>query len=190
MTTDYATRRDTAITDVLAAIDAVTTPRCGTCDVELHPGGPSPWWCSEPCQTAWQQTTLPRPEADTHRPATARYLLERMAADLAAADLPPLTADQLADASIEASIRDASPLERLAADLDAAILPPAARPPLERWAAPYRVIPDEVWQRCVQQSAPLADAVEDTLHVQLTPWQRLLHTLTAGIRRIRPGRTR
>ncbi len=65
MTTDHATRRDTAVADVLAAIDAVTAPRCRTCDTELSPDAPSEDWCSESCAVAWlRATTQPLPDTD------------------------------------------------------------------------------------------------------------------------------
>jgi hypothetical protein len=57
--TDHATRRDTAVQNTLAAIDAATTPTCSTCATELSPDAPSPWWCSEACAVSWLRMTVP-----------------------------------------------------------------------------------------------------------------------------------
>ncbi len=216
MTTDYATRRDTAVADVLAAIDAVTTPRCRTCDTELSPDAPSEDWCSETCAVVWQQTTSPplhdpddAGESDAIRLLREARLRRRSSDDPYRIDRRPPGASPLerwAAGHHHQMIETTTADQRVTGDGTGTPLPPApdefrtavqgiragfltgdtahSHPiPCRLDVAPYR---------------PTLAALDDTHWLvspppgfrPLTTWQRLLHTLTAGIRRIRPGRTR
>lgn len=57
----YAETRDAAMASTLAAIDHVTTPKCGHCGTTLTTDGPSQDFCSQTCQWHWTQTCAADP---------------------------------------------------------------------------------------------------------------------------------
>jgi hypothetical protein len=177
--TDHATRRDTAVADVLDAIDAVTTPRCGTCDTILEPDGPSPWWCSEPCYQAYAvraSRSLAEPSEavlDTRPPPTAQR------GSHAAVGHPPLDPALMT-------------YQERRYHVDLAV----QRSSTERWPADRQMVEmttghgDGTGIPLLPADGEIREWVEAAVNVQLTPWQRHVLAVMSRIRRIRPGRTR